>query len=154
MTQTFDIFILMILEALFILFSICSLSVLKIRPFLSFYIHTQVHFLNWVNNNFVDQKLPFIVLKFIFGSIFVIYVSSLRIPIFLCASKMLGCMELDLVSLKGSAMSSSIFWGLYRFGMAFGSLSASGQGYVPVLLHVLCKGTSTGPCLPWGWAWS
>ena len=63
-------------------------------------------------------------------------------------------MELDLVSLKGSAMSSSMFWGLYRFGMALGSLSANGQGCVPVLLQVWCEGTRTGPCLPWGGAWS
>ena len=49
-------------------------------------------------------------------------------------------MELDLVSLKGSAMSSSMFWGLYRFGMALGSLSANGQGCVPVLLQVWCEG--------------
>lgn len=32
-------------------------------------------------------------------------------------------MELDRVSLKGSAMSSSVFWGVYRFGMALVSLS-------------------------------
>ena len=34
-------------------------------------------------------------------------------------------MELDCVSLKGSAMSSSVSWGVYRFGMALVSLSAN-----------------------------
>ena len=84
-------------------------------------------FLNWVNNNFVNQKLPFIVLKFTLVSIFIIYVSPLRIPIFSCASKMLGWMEQDPVSLKGSATSSSVFWVIYRLGMALGSLSANGR---------------------------
>ena len=53
--------------------------------------------------------LYFLVLKFIFGSIFIIYVSPLRIPI--CASKKLEWIELDVVSLNGSSMSSSMFWG-------------------------------------------
>ena len=39
-------------------------------------------------------------------------------------------MELDLVSLRGSAESSSVFWGVYGLGIALGSLSANGQGCV------------------------
>ena len=33
------------------------------------------------------------------------------------------CMELDLFSLGCNGVSSSEFWGIYRFGMALGSLS-------------------------------
>ena len=39
-------------------------------------------------------------------------------------------MELDLVSLRGTAESSSVFWGVYGLGIALGSLSANGQGCV------------------------
>ena len=39
-------------------------------------------------------------------------------------------MELDFVSLRGTAESSSVFWGVYGLGIALGSLSANGQGCV------------------------
>ena len=45
-------------------------------------------------------------------------------------------MELDLVPLKGSALSSSAFGSVCGLGVASVSLSASGQGCVPVLLKV------------------
>ena len=35
-------------------------------------------------------------------------------------------MELDIITLKGRAVFSGVFWGVYELGMAFGSLSASG----------------------------
>ena len=43
--------------------------------------------------------------------------------------------ELDLLSLKCNEVSSSEFWGVYRFGMTLGSLSFNSQGCVPVLLE-------------------
>ena len=36
-------------------------------------------------------------------------------------------MVLDLISLKGNAMSRSAFWGVYGLGMTLSSLSANGQ---------------------------
>ena len=39
-------------------------------------------------------------------------------------------MELDFVSLRGTAESSSVFWGVSGLGIALGSLSANGQGCV------------------------
>ena len=48
-------------------------------------------------------------------------------------------LELDLVSLKGSTISNSVFWGVYGLGMALGSLSANGQCCVSVLLKVWCE---------------
>ena len=53
-------------------------------------------------------------------------------------------MELDLVSLKGSAMSSSVSWGDYGLGMALGSLSDNGQGCVSVLLMIWHAASSIG----------
>ena len=44
-------------------------------------------------------------------------------------------MELDLVCLEGNTVSSSEFWGVYRFGMALGSLTFNVQGCVPVFLE-------------------
>ena len=44
-------------------------------------------------------------------------------------------MEVDLVSLEGSAVSSSKFWGVYVFGMALSTLSFNAQDCVPVLLE-------------------
>jgi len=44
-------------------------------------------------------------------------------------------MEVDLVSLEGSAVSSSKFWGVYGFGMALGSLSFNVQDCIPILLE-------------------
>ena len=43
-------------------------------------------------------------------------------------------LELDLVSLKGSTISKSVFWGVYGLGMALGSISANRQDYFPDLL--------------------
>ena len=62
-------------------------------------------------------------------------------------------MELDRVSLKGSAMSSSVFCSVYGLGMALGSLSANGQVCVPVLLYVWCELSNTGTCWPLVGAW-
>ena len=45
-------------------------------------------------------------------------------------------MEFDLVSLKGRAVASSVFWDAYGFGVALGSLSANVQGCAPVLLRI------------------
>ena len=65
--------------------------------------------------------------------------------------------ELDLVSPKISATSSSVFWGVCGLVMALGSLSANGQGCVPVLLKVWCEPSSNGACWPlckaWCWCW-
>ena len=47
---------------------------------------------------------------------------------------MFSLMELDLISLKGSAVSSSVFWSVYGFCMALGILSANVQSCIPVLL--------------------
>ena len=44
-------------------------------------------------------------------------------------------MELDLVSLKGNAVSSSDFCGVYGFEMALDSLFINVQGCVPVFLE-------------------
>ena len=44
-------------------------------------------------------------------------------------------MDLDLVSLKSSTISSSRFWGVYGFGIALGILSAGVQCCVSVLLN-------------------
>ena len=62
--------------------------------------------------------------------------------------------ELDLVPLKGSSRSNSVFSGIYGLGMALGSLCANVWGCVPVLLKVWCEVSSTGACLSWGEAWS
>ena len=43
-------------------------------------------------------------------------------------------MELDLLCLECNAVSSSEFWGVYRFGMALGSLSFNVHGCIIVLL--------------------
>ena len=48
-------------------------------------------------------------------------------------------MELDQVSLKGSAVYSSVFWGVYVLGKALGSLSANGRDCVSVSLKVWCE---------------
>ena len=53
-------------------------------------------------------------------------------------------MELDLVSLKGSAVSSSVFWGDYGLGMVSGSLSDNAQDCVSVLLMILHEASSIG----------
>ena len=43
--------------------------------------------------------------------------------------------ELDLFSLECNDMSTSEFWGIYKFGMTLGSLSFNVQGCIPVLLE-------------------
>ena len=43
--------------------------------------------------------------------------------------------ELDFFSLECNEVSSSEFWGVYGFGMAFESLSFNAQGCVPALLE-------------------
>ena len=63
-------------------------------------------------------------------------------------------MGLDFFSLKESAIFSSVFWGVYGFGMDLGSLSANIQCYVPVLLKDRQRASDTGACWPLGRAWS
>ena len=54
--------------------------------------------------------------------------------------------ELASVSLKGGAMSSSMFWGVYVFGMGLDRLSANVQICVPVFLKDWCGVSGTGAC--------
>ena len=63
-------------------------------------------------------------------------------------------MELDLVSLKGSTVSSSVFWGIYELGMFQGSLSANGQVCVPTLLNIWHETSGIRACRPLSGAWS
>ena len=44
-------------------------------------------------------------------------------------------MELDLFPLECNEVSTSVFWGVYGFGMALGSLSFNAQHCVPALLE-------------------
>ena len=53
-------------------------------------------------------------------------------------------MDLHLVSLKGSAVSNSMFWGICGIGEALGDLSANGQVCVSFLLMVWCEVSETG----------
>ena len=62
--------------------------------------------------------------------------------------------ELCFVFLKGSAISSSVFWGFSGLVMALGSLSDNGQMCVPILLKVLLEVSSIEACLFWGKTWS
>ena len=62
-------------------------------------------------------------------------------------------MKLDFFSLKDSAIFSSVFWGVYGFGMALGSLSANMQCYVPVLLKDWRGASSSGACCLLDVAW-
>ena len=62
-------------------------------------------------------------------------------------------MELDYVSLKGSAMSSNLFWDVNRHGIALGSQSANWLGCV-LVLKVWFEASSTGVCWPLSGAWS
>lgn len=55
-------------------------------------------------------------------------------------------MQLDLVFLRCNDMSSSVFWYVYGFGRALGSLSANVQVCAPVLLKDWCETSSTGAC--------
>ena len=58
--------------------------------------------------------------------------------------------DMDLLSLKGSTVSSSRFWDVYGLDMALGSLSASVQCYVSVLLKDYVGYLATGACWPLG----
>ena len=62
--------------------------------------------------------------------------------------------ELDLVPLKGSSRSNSVFSGIYGLGMALGSLPANRLGSVPVLLKIWHEVSSTGTCGLLGGTWS
>ena len=62
--------------------------------------------------------------------------------------------ELDLVSLKGNVMSSSVFLCVYGLSMALGSLSINGQYFVPYLLKVWHEASSPGFCWPLDRVWS
>ena len=63
-------------------------------------------------------------------------------------------MELDLVFLEGSAVSSSVFWGVYELGMFGGRLSTTGQVCAPILLKIWHEASGTRACRPWSGAWS
>ena len=63
-------------------------------------------------------------------------------------------MELDLVSFKGSTVSTSVFGDVYGFSMALGSLSANVQGCAPVLLKGWCGTLGTRACWLLGGAWT
>ena len=54
--------------------------------------------------------------------------------------------ELDTLSLKGSATSSGVFCGVCGLGMALGSLSSYRKCYIPVSLMVWHKASGIGAC--------
>lgn len=53
-------------------------------------------------------------------------------------------MDLLLVSLKGRAVSNSMFGGIYGIDVALGNLSVNGQVCVSLLLMVWCEVSETG----------
>ena len=59
---------------------------------------------------------------------------------------LLWWMELDFVSLKGSADSSGVFCTVPGLGMALGTLSANGQDCVFALLTVWRDASTAGAC--------
>ena len=59
---------------------------------------------------------------------------------------MFWCMRLDLAFLVGRSTSGGVFWGFCALIMILGSLSANGWGYVPVLLVVCHRVSSTVAC--------
>ena len=63
-------------------------------------------------------------------------------------------MELNLLSLKGSAMYSNVVWAIDRFHMALGSLPANVQDCVPHLLKDWHGVSSPRDCWLLGRAWS
>ena len=63
-------------------------------------------------------------------------------------------MELGLIFLKSSAMSSHVFEGVYGFSTALGSQSTNVQGCVPVFLKDWHGASGTGDCCLLGGAWS
>ena len=54
--------------------------------------------------------------------------------------------RLYLVFLMGTSMSGGVFWGVCGLLMILGSLSANGWGYVPVLLVVWHRVSSSVAC--------
>ena len=80
---------------------------------------------------------------------FNVYISLL----IFCFYDLFWLTEMDLLSLKGSTVSSSIFWGVYGLDMAFGSLSASVQCCVSVLLKDYVGVSGHWCLLAFGWAW-
>ena len=54
-------------------------------------------------------------------------------------------MELDLVSLEVSAVSSSVFWGICGFSVDLGRLPVDVQSCAPVLLKDRYGASQTGP---------
>ena len=63
-------------------------------------------------------------------------------------------MELGLIFLKSSAMSSHVFRAVYGFSTALGSVSTNVQGCVPIFLKDWPGASSTGACCLLGGAWS
>ena len=63
-------------------------------------------------------------------------------------------MHLDLVLPDVSPVPCSEFWGVYRFGMALGSLPADVQCCVPILLQDQCEASRTSDCWLLGGTWS
>ena len=55
-------------------------------------------------------------------------------------------MRVNLVFLVGSSMSGGVFWGVCGPTMILGSLYANGLGWVPVLLVVWHRVSSTVAC--------
>ena len=53
-------------------------------------------------------------------------------------------LELSHFPLIVRATSGDVFWGIFEFSMALGSLSAEGRACVPVLLVVWCEVSSAG----------
>ena len=62
--------------------------------------------------------------------------------------------ELDFVSLRGSAISPGVFGGVYGFGMSLGKLSSNVQSCAPILLRDGCVEPITGTCCPFSGVWS
>ena len=63
-------------------------------------------------------------------------------------------MKLDLVSLKGYVMSSTVFFVIFVLSMTLGSLSSNGQFCVPTLLKLWCESSGTETCWLYGGACS
>ena len=63
-------------------------------------------------------------------------------------------MWLDLVFLLGRTASGGVFWGVCELIMIFGSLSANGWGFVPVLLVVWNGVSNIDVCWSLSGAWS
>ena len=66
---------------------------------------------------------------------------------------MIWWMELNLVS-EGQCFAQQCVWGVSGLGVAFGSLSANGQGYVPVLLKGWLEASGTEAYWVLGGTWS